>query len=110
MTLVSLPGYEEMRDRMDEDGEQRLLDTLGTYLKANSVGGDMASRIGDGKFGLVHDSSVDVKEVEKKITEFSKEADPTGQGVEVEATAKTTFSLPSHSIRTSPWHSAGPTS
>jgi len=85
MTLVSLPGYEDLRGRMDGDGEQRLLDTLGTYLKANSVGGDMASRIGDGKFGLVHDNSVDVGEVEKKITEFSQEADPTGQGVEVQA-------------------------
>ena len=85
MTMVSLPGYEGLRERMDEESEQRLLDTLGTYLKANSVGGDMASRVGEGRYSLVHDASVDVGEVEKKITEFSQEADPTGEGVDVKA-------------------------
>ncbi|MBI2584503.1 MAG: PAS domain-containing protein, partial [Rhodospirillales bacterium] len=65
LTLISLPGYEDLRQRLDEDTEQQLLDTLGTYLRANSLGGDMASRIGDGKYSLVHDVSVDVKEVEK---------------------------------------------
>ena len=83
LTMVSLPGYQGLRERMDEESEQKLLDTLGTYLKANSVGGDMASRVGDGRYSLVHDVSVDIGEVEKKITEFSQEADPTGKGVEV---------------------------
>ena len=85
LTLISLPGYEGLRERLDEESEQKLLETLGTYLKANSVGGDMASRVGEGRFGLVHDASVDIAEVEKQISQFSKEADPTGQGVEVKA-------------------------
>jgi len=85
LTLISLPGYEGLRERLDEESEQKLLETLGTYLKANSVGGDMASRVGEGRFGLVHDASVDVAEVEKQISQFSKEADPTGQGVEVKS-------------------------
>lgn len=85
LTLISLPGYEDMRQRLDEDKERQLLDTLGTYLRANSLGGDMASRIGEGKYSLVHDASVDVKEVEKKLSEFSREVDPTGQGVTAEA-------------------------
>jgi EAL domain-containing protein (putative c-di-GMP-specific phosphodiesterase class I) len=85
LTLISLPGYENLRQRLGGDGEKELLDTLGTYLRANSLGGDMASRVGDGKYSLVHDASVDVKEVEKKITQFSKEADPSGQGVVAEA-------------------------
>ncbi|MBT3305893.1 MAG: EAL domain-containing protein [Alphaproteobacteria bacterium] len=85
LTLISLPGYEGMRERMDAESEQKLLDTLGTYLKANSSGGDMAARIGDGRYGLVHDKSVDVDAVEEQITQFSKEADPTGEGLEVQA-------------------------
>ena len=85
LTLISLPGYEGLRQRMDEESEQKLLDTLGTYLNANSTGGDMATRVGDGRFGLVHDKSVNIDAVEKQITKFSKEADPTGAGVEVEA-------------------------
>ena len=85
LTLISLPGYENLRERMDEESEQKLLDTLGTYLKANSTGGDMATRIGEGRFGLVHDKSVDVNAVEEQISQFSKEADPTGEGIEVQA-------------------------
>lgn len=85
LTLISLPGYENLRERMDEDSEQKLLDTLGTYLKANSTGGDMAARIGDGRFGLVHDKSVDVAAVEDQISQFSKEADPTGEGIKIQA-------------------------
>ena len=84
LTLISLPGYEGLRQRMDEESEKKLLDTLGTYLNANSTGGGMATRVGEGRFGLVHDESVDVDAVEQQITEFSKEADPTGKGVEVE--------------------------
>lgn len=85
LTLISLPGFDSLRERMDEGTEERLLDTLGTYLKANSVEGDMATRIGDNRFGLVHDKSVDVAQVEEQISQFSKEADPTGEGIEVEA-------------------------
>ena len=85
LTLISLPGYENLRQRLGDDGEQQLLDTLGTYLRANSLGGDMATRVADGKYSLVHDASVNVKEVEQKISQFSKEVDPTGQGIQAEA-------------------------
>ncbi|MBL4691662.1 MAG: diguanylate cyclase, partial [Rhodospirillales bacterium] len=85
LTLISLPGYESMRERMDEESEQKLLDTLGTYLKANSAGGDMAARVGEGRFGLVHDKSVDINAVEEQISQFSKEADPAGEGIKVQA-------------------------
>jgi EAL domain-containing protein (putative c-di-GMP-specific phosphodiesterase class I) len=85
LTLISLPGYESLRGRMDEESEQKLLDTLGTYLKANSAGGDMAARVGEGRFGLIHNKDVDINAVEEQISQFSKEADPTGQGIEVEA-------------------------
>ncbi|NQU62293.1 MAG: EAL domain-containing protein [Rhodospirillales bacterium] len=85
LSLISMPGFDGLRERLDEESQEKLLETLGTYLKANSTGGDMAARVGDGRFGLVHDASVDVGEVEKQITEFSKEADPTGKGVEVQS-------------------------
>ena len=85
LSLISLQGMEDLSGRMDDEAEQRLLNTLGTYLKANSVDGDMASRIGDNRFGLVHDASVNIADIEKQITKFSQEADPTGQGIEVEA-------------------------
>jgi len=85
MTLISLPGFEGLRGRLDDDGEKQLLNTLGTYLNASSVGGDMATRVGDDKFGLVHAKNLDVGAVEEQLSQFSKEADPTGEGVEIQA-------------------------
>ena len=85
MTLIALPDYEDLQGRMDTDAQQALLNTMGVYLKANSVDGDTAARIGDDRFGLVHEADLDLDELQQKIGEFTKKADPTGQGITVEA-------------------------
>ena len=85
MTLIELPGYEALRERLDSESEQDLLNTVGAALRANSVDGDAAARIGDDRFGLVHKADVDIGALEQKIAEFTREADPTGEGVMVES-------------------------
>ena len=85
MTLIALPGYEDLRERLGEDAEQDLLNTVGACLRANSVDGDAAARIDDDRFGLVHKADLDISVLEDKISEFTREVDPTGQGIEVES-------------------------
>ena len=85
MTLIALPGYEELKGRLDGDAEQDLMNTVGACLRASSVDGDAAARIDDDRFGLVHGADLDVAALEKKISEFTREVDPTGAGIEVEA-------------------------
>ena len=84
LTLIELPAYKELHDRLDEEARESLLNTFGAFLKANSVDGDTAARIADDRYGLVHAADVDVKELESKIAEFAREADPEGRGAEVE--------------------------
>jgi EAL domain-containing protein (putative c-di-GMP-specific phosphodiesterase class I) len=85
MTLIALPGYDELKGRLEGDSEQDLLNTVSACLRASSVDGDTAARIDDDRFGLVHNADLDVSELEKKISEFTREVDPTGAGIEVEA-------------------------
>jgi EAL domain-containing protein (putative c-di-GMP-specific phosphodiesterase class I) len=85
LTLVNLPGFQAFYDTLSEDEREVLLNTVGTTLRANSLGGDSAGEVGDGKFGIVHEAGLDVAALEAKIAEATKAFDPTGKGVEVQA-------------------------
>ncbi len=85
MTLVNLPGFEAFYESLNEEEREVLLSTVGTTLRANSIGGDAAGAIGDGKFGLVHEAGLDVAALEATLTEATKAFDPKGEGVEAQA-------------------------
>jgi len=85
LTLVNLPGFQTFYETLSEDEQQVLLNTVGTTLRANSLGGDSAGEVGDGKFGIVHEAGLDVAALEAKLAEATKAFDPTGKGVEVQA-------------------------
>lgn len=85
LTLVNLPELNELVDRLDEEAGQELLERLASKLQSNSVGRDTAGRMGDTGFGVVHDSSMDIKALEDQLAAISKEMDPEGQGVSVDA-------------------------
>ena len=85
MTLVNMPGFQAFHDALSEEERQVLLNTVGTTLRANSLGGDSAGEVGDGKFGIVHEKGLDVAALEAKIAEATTAFDPAGKGVEVQA-------------------------
>ena len=85
LTLVNVPGFQQFYEGLAEDERQVLLNTVGTTLRANSVGGDSAGEIGEGKFGIVHEAGLDVAALEAKIAEATKAFDPAGKGVAVQA-------------------------
>ena len=85
MTLIELPNFDELRGRLDAEGEQNLLKTVGAFLRANSVDGDAAARIADDRYGLIHAGALDVAHLERKIGEFAGACDPTGAGCKVES-------------------------
>ena len=85
MTLISLSGYDILEDRLGRAQEAELHSTIGTTLRANSIDGDSAAEIGDGRYGLIHESSVDVNALELQIAQIVREVDPAGQGVTVES-------------------------
>ena len=85
MTLVNVPGFQAFYEKLPEDEREVLLNTVGTTLRANSIGGDSAGEIGEGKFGIVHEAGLDVADLENKIAAATKAFDPSGKGVAVQA-------------------------
>ncbi len=85
LTLINLPGFNDFYGSLDEDDQDILMSTVGTTLRANSLGGDSAGEIGEGKFGIIHDSEVNVGDLEAKLTEATRVFDPQGKGVEAQA-------------------------
>lgn len=91
LTMVNMPELDELLERLDDEASQELLEKLANRIKANSVSGDTAARIGSSGFSLVHDSSFDLDSMQQQLMELTKTADPEGKGVEIDA-ATTAFS------------------
>ena len=85
LTLINMQGIEELKGRLDENQQAELSKTLGVYLRANSVDGDSAAQLDEGKFGLIHADDLDIKSLESQLADVAREFDPTKQGVKVEA-------------------------
>ncbi|MBL6927750.1 MAG: EAL domain-containing protein [Rhodospirillales bacterium] len=84
MTVVSMEDLSNLRERLDEASEQSLMKTVGASLRAHSVDGDAAARIGPESYSLVHDASLDISDFEREIETMSRDADPTGEGVSIQ--------------------------
>ncbi|MBT7451076.1 MAG: EAL domain-containing protein, partial [Rhodospirillaceae bacterium] len=85
LTLVNLPGFDTFYESLSEEDQEILMSTMGTTLRASSIGGDSAGEMGDGKFGILHDADLDVADLEAKLAEATRVFDPEGKGVDVQA-------------------------
>ncbi len=85
MTLLLLPDYDSLSARLDAESNRNLLTTFGACLRANSVDGDAAARIGEDRWGLLHSPALDTADLERQLYEFARDADPAGEGVKVES-------------------------
>ena len=85
MTLLLLPDYDSFSARLDTESNRNLLTTVGACLRAHSVDGDAAARIGTDRWGLLHSPGLDTAGLEKQLHEFALDADPAGEGVMVES-------------------------
>ena len=86
LTLLALDGVGQLRDRLGVDSAAHLLSEVAAYLNASSVGGASAGRLADGKFGLIHEPTIDREALRNGISGRASHADPSGQGVRVAAT------------------------
>ena len=85
LSLVALPGYESLSERLDEEAEEELKDAIGACLKSGSADGNTAALLSKGRYGLIHDADIDLDDLGKRIAEITSKADPAGKGVEVES-------------------------
>lgn len=85
MTFIDLPGQAELRKKLTKDQWEQFTEKLSVTLRARSVDGQTAANLGDGKYGVVHDKSVNASELRRQIEEISVSSDPSGHGLKVDA-------------------------
>jgi len=85
VTLVSIPEITALQERLDENSSDALMQSMGEFLKANSVGGDTAAQVGDGRFSIMHASGTKVEDLVSQIEGLTQKFDPTGVGVQVQS-------------------------
>lgn len=74
MTMLDLDQLQDIANSLGNEDGDMLINTVGTYLRTSSIDGELASRIDDNKFSLVHDGSLKVDDLQKKIAEMAKKA------------------------------------
>lgn len=85
MTTLELSEGDALRSRLDKNKRRELQAAIGSTLRANSAGGDLAGDLGDDKFALIHHRDMDVTKLEERLVDQTKRVDPTGVGAVVHA-------------------------
>ncbi len=84
MTLISFGDFEALRDRLDADTHDTLVQSLGLYLKSNAVTADLVAQVDEGRFSLLRARDVGVDDLRSHLTAISRQIDPAGAGLQPE--------------------------
>ncbi len=83
LTLFRMKNLPELRERLDNETNDRLHATIGAYLRGGAAGGDGAGRLDATNYGLIHRRQVDIERLRAKIEASARAVDPQGEGVTV---------------------------
>jgi len=96
LTFIGLTGLPELEEKLGIAERQVLQRRLGAFLQAVSLEGGSVAQLGDDRFGLLHDPALDIGGVEGQLRQFTRDADPDGVGVAVEAKSAAVDTLEAH--------------
>lgn len=83
MTLLDIPESAEIRERVGAQVWDKFTQSITELLSTQSVDGQAAAMISDGRYSVIHDQNIDAETLRNQIETFAKEQDPTGEGFEV---------------------------
>ncbi|WP_305559837.1 EAL domain-containing protein [Thalassospira sp.] len=89
-SMFTLDAFVPLCDRMEAVARDEMLSSIGAFLRAHSVAGDTAGRLNTHQFGLLHRPDVAIGDLEKRIAECARDADPAGKGIAIK-TSETDF-------------------
>ena len=85
VTLLSVLTGGAKNRHPGEENCAALSQSIGDFLKANSIGGDSAAKIADGRFSILHSPTTDMAEMTGKIEALIRRTDPTRTDARVES-------------------------
>lgn len=87
MTLLEVPGLKELKERVPKNKWDEALAQMADLLKSQSLGGQTATQLSAGQYGLVHDKTTQSATIEGQVADLLKKADPEGKGADVKGSA-----------------------
>lgn len=85
MTLIGLHGYDALREYLDPGSEQQFLEAVGGCLRAGSLDADTAGRVHGDRYAFLHNASLTVELVRKRLEKLIRDTVPFGADCTVEA-------------------------
>ncbi len=67
LSFFDLPGLQQLSDKLPPEQSRTLVGRIGALLRAASIDGNAAARLGAGRFGVVHDPAMVPADLARKI-------------------------------------------
>jgi EAL domain-containing protein (putative c-di-GMP-specific phosphodiesterase class I) len=83
MTLLDIPESKTIRERVGADVWDKFTQSITELLSTQSVDGQAAAMIGEGRYSVIHDNNIDSETLRSQIENFAKQQDPSGEGFEI---------------------------
>lgn len=84
MTFLDLKGSDQLKNKLSSKNWNSFKDQLSGILKSASADGQSASELEEGRYGIVHEKSMNVEALKGQIKNASTKTDPEGKGLDVD--------------------------
>jgi EAL domain-containing protein (putative c-di-GMP-specific phosphodiesterase class I) len=81
MTLIEVGAS---LTHLPEDQAQFVMAQIGSYMRSNSLDGDMAARLNESRFSMVHDDRLDQKDVVEYMEDLIRLVDPQSKSISIQ--------------------------
>lgn len=83
MSLLAIDGLAQLLEQLEPEKATDLTADIEAELRANALDGSAAGGLSPDRYGIVHDSDVDIPDLKKTIAAHTRGADPTGKTLAV---------------------------
>jgi EAL domain-containing protein (putative c-di-GMP-specific phosphodiesterase class I) len=78
LTLLDIDNIGDIKQRLGDEKWQKFSDSITHLLNSKSADGQAAAEIKEGRYSIIHDSSVNADSLKEEIVRLSRETDPGG--------------------------------
>lgn len=87
MTLLDIENPHKIKEQLGDEVWDGFTDAIRDLLSSKSIDGRTAAEIGEGRYSVIHDKSIDSQSIREQLSILSKDADPNGAGFNIESKA-----------------------
>lgn len=83
ITLLDIPGAEQIRERVGRDVWDKFTESITALLTTQSVDGQAAAMISDGRYSVIHDKKIDSDTLREQIQSIARAQQELGDDLEI---------------------------